>query len=101
MLKNDVEKLAIWQYFLTSDKHRAYPFIIFMLCSSQRKNCIITGLISDFFNAPCKRVTSSLQKRKHHKALQLQCFLFGYHIYMETKSVKKRIIIRMKYKKWG
>ena len=38
-----------------------------MLCPSQIKNDIITGLVSNFFNAPCKRVTSSLQKRNHHK----------------------------------
>ena len=39
-----------------------------MFCPSQRKNYIITGLDRNFFNAPCKRVTSSLQKRKHCKS---------------------------------
>ena len=38
-----------------------------MFCLSQIKNYIITGLVSNFFYAPCKRVTSSLQKRNHHK----------------------------------
>ena len=27
--------------------------------------------LSEFFNALCKRVTSSLQKRKHHKTVSL------------------------------
>ena len=33
---------------------------------SQIKSYIITGLVSNLFNAPCKMVTPSLQKRKHH-----------------------------------
>ena len=43
------------------------PFFIFMFCPSQIKNYIITGLVSNFFNASSKRVKSSMQKRKHHK----------------------------------
>ena len=46
--KNEVVKLASWQHFLISGKHRAYPFSIFVLCSSQIKNYIITGLVSNF-----------------------------------------------------
>ena len=42
-------------------------FLIFLFYSSQIKNYIITGLVSNFFYAPRKRVTSSLQKRNHHK----------------------------------
>ena len=37
-----------------------------MFCPSKIKNYIITRLDSNFVNAPCKRVTSVLQKRKHH-----------------------------------
>ena len=47
--RNEVEKLAIWQYFLISGKHRAYSFLILVFCPSQIKNYIITGLVS---NAP-------------------------------------------------
>ena len=43
-LKNEHQTLAIWR----SGKHRAYPFLIFVLCSSKIKNCIITGLVSNF-----------------------------------------------------
>ena len=38
-----------------------------MFCPSHIKNYIITGLVSNFFNVPCNRVTFSLQKRNHHK----------------------------------
>ena len=38
-----------------------------MFCPFEIKNYIITGLDSNFFNAPCNRVTSSLQKRNQHK----------------------------------
>ena len=38
-----------------------------MFCPSQIKDYIITGLVSNFFNTPCKRVTSSFQNRKHKK----------------------------------
>ena len=38
-----------------------------MFYPSQIKDYIVTGLVSNFFNAHCKKVTSSLQKRKHHK----------------------------------
>ena len=41
-------------------------FLMFVVCPSQIKNYITTGLVSNFFNAPCMRVTSSLQKRKRH-----------------------------------
>ena len=67
--KYEVEKVAIWQHFLISGKHRACPFLLFVFCP-QIKNDIITGLVSNFFNAPCKRVKSSLQKRKHHSILR-------------------------------
>ena len=30
---------------------------------------IITGLVSNYFYAPCNRVTSSLKKRNHQKCL--------------------------------
>ena len=56
-----------WQHFLITGKHRPYPFLIFVFCLSQIKNYIIIGLVRNFFNAPCKRVTFSLQKRKHYK----------------------------------
>ena len=62
-----VEKVMIWQHFLISGKHKVYHFLIFVFCLSQIKNYIITGLVWNFLNAPCKRVTFSLQKRKHHK----------------------------------
>ena len=55
-LKNEVEKFKTWQHFLISGKYRPYPFLIFILYYSQIKNYIITGLVSNFFNAPCKRV---------------------------------------------
>ena len=42
-----------------------------MFCLSQIKNYIITGLVNNFFYEPCNRVTSSLQKRNHHKCLLL------------------------------
>ena len=58
--KKEVDKIAIGQHFLISAKYRAYPFLIFALSSSQIKNCIITGLGSNFSNAPCKRVPFSL-----------------------------------------
>ena len=48
MLKNEVEKLAIWQHFLIGGNHRAYPFLIFVLCSSQIKRLHYN---SNFFNA--------------------------------------------------
>ena len=35
---------------------------------------IITGLVSNFFYAPCNRVTSSLQKRNHHKVISRSIF---------------------------
>ena len=70
--KYEAEKVAIWQHFLISDKHRTYPFLIYVFCPSQIKNSIITGRVSNFFNALCNRVTSSLQKRKHHKS-SLNC----------------------------
>ena len=38
-----------------------------MFCPSQIKYYIITGLVSNFFYAPCNRVITSLQKRNHHK----------------------------------
>ena len=60
----EVEKVKIWQQFLISGKW--YSFLIFAFCPTQIKSYIITGLVSNFFNAPCKRMTSSLQKRKHH-----------------------------------
>ena len=50
-------------------------FLIFVLQPSQIKKYIITGLVSTFFNAPCKRVTSSLQKRKHHKWFPVMIWL--------------------------
>ena len=82
--KYEDKKLSIWQHFLI---RRAYPFVIFMFCPSERKNCIITGLVSKFFHAPCKRVTSSLQKRKHQKFYQKTAesksqtnFFFSFHI---------------------
>ena len=61
------KKVAIWQYFSISGKHRHTLFLIFVFCPFQIKNYIITGLVSNFFNAPCNRVTSSLQNRNHHK----------------------------------
>ena len=65
--KYEVEKLAIWRHFVISGKPRTDPFLIFVLCSSEIKNYIITGLVSNVFNVPCRKVTFSLQKRKHHK----------------------------------
>ena len=48
-----------------------------MFCPSHIKNYIITGLVSNFvYAAPCERVTSSLQKRNHHKCLSK--WLSGY-----------------------
>ena len=41
-----------------------------MFCPSQIKDYIITGLVSNFFYAPCNRVTFSLQKRNHHKTIK-------------------------------
>ena len=46
--KKVVEKIAIWQHFLISGKHRVYPFLISVLCSSQTKNYIIIGLVINF-----------------------------------------------------
>ena len=55
-------------HFLISGKHREYAFLIFVLCFCQIKNYLITeGWLAIFFNAPCKRVTFSVKKRKHHK----------------------------------
>ena len=54
--KFEVEKVVIWQYFSISGKHRHTFFLIFVLCRSHIKNYIIIGLVSKFFNAPCKRV---------------------------------------------
>ena len=68
--KYEVKNVAIWQQFLISGKHRAYPILMFVFCASQIKNYIITGLVSNFFNAPCKRMTFSLQKRKHHYSIR-------------------------------
>ena len=45
---------------------QAYPFYYLYSVLLKHKNYIITGLVSNFFNSPCKRVTSSLQKRKHY-----------------------------------
>ena len=69
--KFEIEKVAIRQYFSISGNHLAYTFLIFVFCLSQIKNYIITGLVSNFFYAPCNRVTSSLQKRNHHKSIIL------------------------------
>ena len=63
-----LKKVAIWQYLSISGKHRHTLFLIFVFCPSQIKNYIITRLVSNFFNASCKRVKSSMQKRKHHKS---------------------------------
>ena len=75
----DVERISIGQHFLISGKHRTYSFSIFVLYSAQIKNYIITGLVSNFFNAPCKRVASFLQKRKHHNCL------LTYEVWSKTK----------------
>ena len=69
MLKLWSRKSTDLQHFLIGAKHRAYLFLIFVFCPYQIKNYIITELVSNFFIAPCKRVTSSLQKRKHHNSL--------------------------------
>ena len=58
--KNKVEILLIWQNFLICSKHRAQPFLIFALGSSQIKNYIEKGLVSNVFNVPCKRLKFSL-----------------------------------------
>ena len=58
--KYEAEKVTIWQHFLISGKLRTYPFLIFVLCSSQIKNYIVTGLVSNFLNAPCRRAAFSL-----------------------------------------
>ena len=34
---------------------------------SNKKNYIVTGLVSNFLNAPCRRAAFSLQKRKYHE----------------------------------
>ena len=65
--KFEVEKVAIWQYYSISGKHKAYHFLIVVFCPFQIKNYIKTGLVNNFFNARCNRVTSSLKKRNHHK----------------------------------
>ena len=43
--KYAVEKVTIWQHFLISDKHRAYPLLIFVFWPSQLKSYIKTGLV--------------------------------------------------------
>ena len=65
--KYKVEKVAIWQYFLKSGKHRHTLFYICVLSFSNE--ILHYNEAGQQFYAPCKRVTSSLQKRKHHKRL--------------------------------
>ena len=56
----------------------------------QIKNYIITGLVSNFFYAPYKNGTSSLQKRKHYKKQTQNCILFLFfnkvHIFFDRKE---------------
>ena len=91
--KNEVEKFAIWQHFLISGKHGAYPFLIFVLCSSQIKNYIIIGWVSNFFlvgrwHFLCRkenvirrkalvRITGQASKRNMGKKIFLRRFPFN------------------------
>ena len=43
------------------------PSFYFSVLSFSNKKIHYNRADQQFFNAPCKRVTSSLQKRKHHK----------------------------------
>ena len=55
-----------------------------MFCPSQIKNYILTGLVSNFFYAPCNRVTFSLQKRNHHKYFYWKPNTSIFHLEYET-----------------
>ena len=46
---------------------QAYPFFNICILSFSIKKLHYNRAGLQFFNAHCKRVTSSLQKRKHHK----------------------------------
>ena len=46
--KYEVEKVSIWQHFLRSGKYKNTFFLIFLLCPSQIKIYIITGVVSNF-----------------------------------------------------
>ena len=48
---------------------------------TRTKQVSLTGVVSNFFNALCKRATSSLQKRKHHYLMRKQCCLQNQSIY--------------------
>ena len=60
-----------------------------MFCPSQIKNYIITGLVSNFFKAPCNRVTSSLQKRNHHKKIYVCMYAYFLNC---TSSPRKQFL---------
>ena len=57
-MTTSTQKLAIWQHFLISGKHRRTLF------------SYLYSVFQQFFNSPCIRVTSSSHKRKHHKSDQ-------------------------------
>ena len=73
-----------------------------MFCPSQIKNYIITGLVSNFFNASCNRVTSSLQKRNQHKSTNSWYFLITIHLqpkfqHFQLHYLTAKLLISNKY----
>ena len=84
---------AIWQHFLISGKHRAYPFLIFVCCPSQLKKFHYNRTGQQFFNAPCKRVTSSWQKRKHNNILKN--FFNSIHFFFFNWNLSYKFLFRV------
>ena len=66
---------------LNNWRTQAYAFLIFVFCPSQIKKILYNSAGQQLFNAPCKRVTSSLQKRKWHKLFTRLSKIQKYYFY--------------------
>ena len=95
--KYEVVKVAIWRHFLISSKHRHTFFNICVLSFSNKKlHYNRTG--QKFFNAPCKRVTSSLQKRKPHNCFNFVALCFqALTCRASQRDIIKLTILMLKY----
>ena len=68
------------------------PFFNICVLSFSNKKYIITRAGQQFFNASSKRVTSSMQKRKHHQIIQLLP-AFGRRFAIKLSSLSEQAMI--------